>query len=192
MTDTTAQIAAKGCAATGITEDLAASLHNTLGKKLMAVVELEVATRSENADGKEKVGLRILTVEPAPNHDTETHLRNLQRSFHYERKLADGQLEIQTGADLEPNVTDVLAAGKAHEPHDFIPSEVDNQCEACGQNPLAAVHQADDQQQPQADDTDDPGDEAEDDDTNQPDDDHQQPTATTRPITTIPDPWNAA
>ncbi|MDN4173944.1 hypothetical protein QWY28_13365 [Nocardioides sp. SOB77] len=112
MSDTTAQIAAKGCNSTGITEDLAKRLHDNLGRKVVAVVELVSAGRAEKLDGSEKVSLSILTIEPAPNSATEDHLRDLARAFHYERKLAeDGPQLLEPGDGPEPTVKDVLARG---------------------------------------------------------------------------------
>lgn len=142
MTECTAKIAAKGCSATGITEDLAKTLHDQLGRKVVAVVELVSETRSEKRDGKETVVLSILTIEPAPNSATEDHLRELARSFHYERQLADGQLELTDS--LEPKVSDVLAAGAQHTNHPYLSSQlsVDDEavCDVCGQHEAAAVH----------------------------------------------------
>lgn len=145
---TTAKIAAKGCTSTGITEDLAETLHNNLGKKILAVVELVSEARSEKRSGDEAVVLSILTIEPAPNTMTEDHLRELARSFHYERQLADGQLTIETGDDIEPKVADVLAAGAIHRPHPYLASTLSTDdtehgpvCDVCGQIDAAAVHQ---------------------------------------------------
>jgi len=132
---TTAKIAAKGCNDTGITEDLAASLHNQLGKKVLAIVELVAEARSEKRNGDESVALSIITVEPAPDHMTEDHLRELARAFHYERQLADGQLTIDSADDIEPKVSQVLAAGQRHRPHPFLPADaaLDNPiCDICG------------------------------------------------------------
>jgi hypothetical protein len=91
MTDTTAAIAAKGCQSTGITEDLAVKLHDQLGKKIMAVVELEAAARTENTDGKQKVALRILSVEPAVDEIGESHLRDFQRALFMNRRMDEDQ-----------------------------------------------------------------------------------------------------
>ena len=132
---TTAKIAAKGCSDTGITEDLAQSLHNNLGKKVLAVVELVAEARSEKRNGDEAVALSILTIEPAPDHMTEDHLRELARAFHYERQLADGQLTIDSQDDIEPKVSQVLAAGQRHRPHPFLPVDAsvgDGICDVCG------------------------------------------------------------
>lgn len=145
MTDTTAKIAAKGCNNTGITEALAEQLHAQLGKKLVAVVELVSENRTESRDGKEKVGLSILTIEPAPNADTEDHLRELARAFHFERKLAEDGPQLPVPGDgPEPKVADVLAAGRAHLPHDYLPVGDDvDQCDLCGETKDNALHTAD-------------------------------------------------
>ena len=111
MTDTTAQIAAKGCQSTGITEDLAIKLHDQLGKKVMAVVELVAEARSEKKDGKQKVVLSILSVEPATENIAEDHLRNFQRAMFMNRRLhsEEEQPTLDTGDDVEPTVADVIA-----------------------------------------------------------------------------------
>lgn len=140
---TTAQIAAKGCSGTGITEELAEKLHAQLGRKVVAVVELVAETRTENRAGDEKVALSILTIEPAPNTATEDHLRNLARAFHYERKLSeDGPQLIAPGDGPEPTVKDVLAAGAALEPHQYVDT-ADASCNVCGLAAGEAIHSDD-------------------------------------------------
>lgn len=155
---TTAQIAAKGCKSTGITEEMAESLHNQLGKTLVAVVELRAEGRTEKLNGDEKVSLSILTIEPAPNRDTEDHLRELARAFHYERKLAESGPTLPGTEDdgPAPKVVDVLAAGKSHEPHQYLDT-VDAVCDACDQPAGAAIHSVPADQDEEADDTTDPG-----------------------------------
>lgn len=109
---TTAQIAAKGCSDTGITEQLAEKLHNQLGRKVIAIVELVAEARTENRAGDEKVALSILTVEPAPTQLTEDYLRNLARAFHFERKLGeDGPQLLGPDDGPEPTVKDVIDQG---------------------------------------------------------------------------------
>lgn len=139
---TTAKILAKGTNATGITETLAEKLHDRLGKTIVVIAEITSDSRTENTDGDQKVNLKIKTIEPAPTPETEDHLRELARSFHYERRLADGQLEISTGDDLEPKVADVLAAGNRHLPHDYIPDEstTTEECNVCGHAPDHHLH----------------------------------------------------
>lgn len=134
---TTAKIASKGTNGTGITEDLAKRCHDQLGRKVLAVVELVAETRSEKRNGDESVSLSILTIEPAPDSLTEDHLRELARSFHYERKLAEGGDEMipGTGDNIEPDLKTVLAGGRQFEPHPFVPVDAadDNPiCDVCG------------------------------------------------------------
>ena len=142
---TTASIATKGTKDTGITETLASKLHDNLGKKLLCVVELVAETRTEKRNGDEKVVLSILTIEPAPNNDTEDHLRELARSFHYERRveIEGGQAHIP-GTEIEPKVTEVLAAGAKHRPHPYLASTLstdDNAvCDVCGTIETMPVH----------------------------------------------------
>jgi hypothetical protein len=143
---TTAQIAAKGCSSTGITEDLAKRLHDSLGKTIVAVVELTSENRSENRDGDEKVKLVINTIEPAPEGMAADHVRELARSFHYERKLADGETDGQLplpGDSPEPKVEEVLAAGEKlkHHAYDHDPFETEPICVVCGQTEDATIHQ---------------------------------------------------
>lgn len=188
---TTAKIAAKGCQSTGITEDLADTLHANLGRKVIAVVELVAEARTENRNGDEKVTLSILTVEPAPNTATENHLRELARSFHYERQLADGQLRIDTGDDLEPKVADVLAAGAGHLPHPYLASGLsidEGACDVCGLLEDAPVHHMD-----EADELDDEADEPLPEPDDGADDDQEPPAAdtdpgapSTRPFSVVP------
>lgn len=143
---TTAQIAAKGCSATGITEEHAKRLHDSLGKTIVAVVEISSENRTENRDGDEKVKLVINTIEVAPEGMAAEHVRELARSFHYERKLAEGNND-QTlplpGDGPEPKVTEVLAAGRKLEHHDFEqdPAEPEAICLICGGGEAARVHQ---------------------------------------------------
>lgn len=78
-----------------------------------------------------------------------THGRpELARSFHYEQQLADGQLTIETGDDIEPKVADVLKAGAIHRPHPYLASTLSTDdtehgpvCDVCGQIEAAGVHQ---------------------------------------------------
>lgn len=160
MTDTTAQIAAKGCKSTGITEDLALKFYDQLGRK-HAIVELSSHARSENEDGKQSVTLQILSVEPvAP--EAEDHVRNLQRAMFMNRRLhsEDGQLTIDTRGDLEPTIEGVLAARAQYEPHTYVDT-ADATCDICGDPAGASLHQVltDDeepQEEDQADELEDP------------------------------------
>lgn len=129
MTDT-AKIRAKGLNATGITEDIVTRLADANGGHLVAVIELKVDEIHNKVDGDRRVDLVITQCEPAPDQNTVDHLRNLQRSFYYERKLhsEDEQLQIETREDLEPTVEQVLAAGKEFErtQDEPLPDPTDN------------------------------------------------------------------
>lgn len=144
---TTAQISAKGCQNTGLTEDHAKRLHDNLGRTIVAIVELTADSRTENCAGDEKVKLNIGTIEVAPDGEAAEHLRELARLFHYERQLADGQPTLPNGDygqdGPEPTVAQVLAAGARFKPHPFLPVDAadDNGiCDVCGQLQDAAPH----------------------------------------------------
>jgi hypothetical protein len=111
---TTAQILAKGCQSTGITEELARKYHDNLGISVMAIVELRATSRTEEADGKESVKLNILSVEPANSQEVTDHLRGLQRAMYHGRKLhdEDSQPQLDGVDDVEPTVAEVLAQGQ--------------------------------------------------------------------------------
>lgn len=148
MTSTSAKIAPKGCASTGITEETAEKFYNQLGRKCLAIVEISSHSRQENEDGKQAVTLQILTIEPSPTQATDDHLRELARSFYYERRLVEGQLEIETTGDLEPKVADVIAARPGLLPHEYVSmeQEVDgdlvtpDECDVCGDAEPASIH----------------------------------------------------
>ena len=147
MSDTSAKINAKGLDGTGITETMASELFHKVGTHLMAVVDLQVVDRKgPNLKGKRGVEFVIGTIEPAPNETVAEHLRELTRSFHYERQLAGGQAPTLPldGAGSEPDVETVLAAGAKHRPHPYLSSnlalEDDAICDVCGLLDGAPVH----------------------------------------------------
>lgn len=144
---TTAKIAAKGTKGTGITEQLAAALHDNLGKTVLAVVELRSESRGENLKGDETVHLAIQTLEVIPEDvGAAEHVRELAKVAHYNRKLAeDGPKLPVPGDDIEPKVADVLAAGAALAPHVYLPvQEDDNEvCDICGDDEDDPRHAAD-------------------------------------------------
>ncbi len=140
---TTAQIAAKGCQNTGITEEIAKRLHDQLGKTVVAIVELTADSRTENRDGDEKVKLNIGIIEVAPEGAAAEHLREMARLFHYERQLADGQPTLDGDDGPEPTVAQVLEHGAKFGPHPFLPVDAaddDGICDVCGQLQGAAAH----------------------------------------------------
>lgn len=145
---TTAQIKAKGCQSTGITEELATKFHDQLGKTVMAVVELRSDSRTENTDGDQKVSIEILSIEPAvdPNGAGEAHLRNFARSLYYERQLlsADAQPTLESVDDIEPKVADVIAAQAGAVPHEYVREGKTGNCEVCGNDPFHHLHETSD------------------------------------------------
>lgn len=147
MSDTTAKINAKGLDGTGFTEALAGDLFNKVGTHLMAVVDLQVVDRKgPNLKGKRGIELVIGEIEVAPNETVAEHLRELNRSFYYERQLAGGQAPTLplNGEGAEPDVETVLAAGARHRPHPYLSSTLsvddDAICDVCGQLEDAPVH----------------------------------------------------
>ena len=141
---TTAQIAAKGTKGTGITDELAKTLHDNLGKTITIVAEIRSESRGENLKGDETVKLAIQTLEVIPEDaGAADHVREIAKTAHYNRMVA------QEGPDLEldgpaPKVADVLAAGQRFQPHPYLASTLstdDNAtCDVCGQHEGAAVH----------------------------------------------------
>lgn len=149
MTDTHAQIVGKGLDGTGITEDMADDLFNRVGAHLTAVVDLQVIDKAgPNLKGKRKVSLAITSIEPAVDPDLAEHLRELARAAYSVRTRAGAQRAIDDELDSEePTVAGVMAAGRAHCPHPFIPVDVtlDNPiCDVCGELEPAPRHSVQD------------------------------------------------
>jgi hypothetical protein len=134
--DYVAKIRAKGCASTGITEDIAREMHSRKGAHYMAIVELKVDETHEKAEGQNKVDLVITQIELATERILDDHLRELHRDKYKNRALhsEDAQLQIETASDLEPSVEDIIAAREAAEaadrPHPFT-DDGTGDCEIC-------------------------------------------------------------
>ncbi|HEY1117705.1 MAG TPA: hypothetical protein VGE43_08370 [Acidimicrobiales bacterium] len=156
MTDTTAKIRAKGCDATGLTEDIASDMYRNKGRRYMAIVELKVEETHEKADGNRKVDLVMTMVEPAEDSNLDEHLRELTRTLHFNRGL-DGHTGTTTEGQ-ERTVADVMASGQHFRPHPFLPVDAsqDNPiCDVCGSVEASAQHsQQDVLDQPDTDDED--------------------------------------
>lgn len=118
MTDTNVKIRAKGCASTGVTDDLATQMYANKGSRYMAIIELKVEETHEKADGDRKVDLIITELEPVVdgklNGTLDEHVRTIQAALYRNRKLVeDGQtLPFDSQGD-EPTVEGVIAAGRA-------------------------------------------------------------------------------
>ena len=91
MPDYTAKINAKGCDATGLTEEIAAASYARLGSHMMAVVELRAAKRGDDEDGTHSVNYVITQIEPATNTRADDLLRELARTLHASRRDPEGQ-----------------------------------------------------------------------------------------------------
>lgn len=142
MTDTTAKIRAKGLDGTGVTEEIASTLYANKGKHVMAIVELHAVERHEKADGTRRVDLTVEMVEPAEG-DLADHLRNLASVAYQNRAVTDTQQALDDS--LTPDLKDAVAAGAAHAPHPFLPTDAADDlasCEVCGLGETAAPHRA--------------------------------------------------
>lgn len=114
MTDTTANIRAKKCGNTGLTEDIAKRFADAESGHLLAIVELKVDEVHKKADGADrKVDFIVTTIEPVMDHLAEDHVRGLQRALFMNRKLHsdDEQLQLDTASDREQTVGEVVAGG---------------------------------------------------------------------------------
>lgn len=143
MTDTTAKIRAKGLDTTGLTEADASELFNKVGTHIMAIVDLQVVDRhGPNVKGKRGVELVIDKLEPAFDENLAEHLRELNRTLYFNRKV--DQEGPQLGSGDERTVDDVLSAGAKHRPHPYLASTLsiddDAICDVCGQVEGAPVH----------------------------------------------------
>lgn len=139
------RIKGKGTDGLGVTEDLARKmcLPSSKGKCYMAVVEVMVDVIHDGREQKVS-DLAIQQFWPATDDKLDDHLRNLTRTLHQNHALAseDQQLAIDTGDDLAPKVSDVLAEGAKHEPHDYVSMGDDvDQCEICGERESEDRHQ---------------------------------------------------
>jgi hypothetical protein len=105
---TTGKILAKGCNATGIDEQLIRRLHDKLGHTVMAIVELQSTSRTEDSDGDETVSLSILSLEPAQHGFAEDQLREIQRALYIKRSADGEQRAIDETLDDPRSLEDVM------------------------------------------------------------------------------------
>ena len=122
MTDTTAQIRAKGLDSTGVTEQLAAKMYNNVGGHYLAIVDLRVAFHGEDDDGNKRVQLVIDQVEPVVdgklNGALVDHVREINAALHRNRMLAENGPTLPLDGESTSSVEEVLAAGPALIDHD--------------------------------------------------------------------------
>jgi hypothetical protein len=141
--DYTGQLNAKKLGGTGITEGLLRRHHNDEAGTLVIVASISVAGTHKNVkEGTGSVNYVIDDLEVAPSIATD-HVRELIRSFEYERKLeTEGKTLFDDRTD-EPNVATVVEQGAQLRPHPFLPVDAaddDGICDVCGQLQAAAVH----------------------------------------------------
>lgn len=118
---TTAKVRAKGLAATGVTEDLAAQMFNTKGSRYLAIVELKVDEVHEKSDGDRRVDLVIAELEPVVDGDLngalDEHVRTIWKALYENRMRAgtgpDDQLPLDPDDGPAPKVADIIAQGDA-------------------------------------------------------------------------------
>lgn len=142
MTDTTAKIRSKGCEGTGITEEIATDLFQSVGTHMMAIVDLQVVDKSgPNIKGKRTVEIVIDGIEPATDDNLAEHLRELTRTCYFNRQT-DQPLTLDD--NIEPDLKTVLEAGRRLEPHPYLASTLSTEdepvCDVCGLLEPAAVH----------------------------------------------------
>jgi hypothetical protein len=114
---TTAKVRAKGLAATGVTEDLAAQMFNTKGSRYLAIVELKVDEVHEKSDGDRRVDLVIEELEPVVdgklNGALDEHVRTIWKALYENRLRAgsgpDDQLPLDPDDGPAPKVADIIA-----------------------------------------------------------------------------------
>jgi len=149
--DYTGKIRSKGLSGTGVTEQIIGKHHRNHGGNLMIVASLRAVTTHDDLEGGGGgVDYVIDDIEVAPDMtlanglNPAEYVRELVRSFHYERSLED-QGDLLDDQRIEPKVDDVLARGDAHKPHPFLPTDAANEngtCEVCGLGEPATPHAA--------------------------------------------------
>jgi hypothetical protein len=131
-----ASIRSKGCDNTGITEEIAKKMYNTLERGTYAIVRLKHVRQINDTTAGRKVELVIEEIEPSQDPTLDEHLQQLMRTIHQNRVLhSDGQqLTIDGPDDLEPSVEQVIKARQGSTPHVFDPSEDGDDCIVCGED----------------------------------------------------------
>lgn len=144
---TTANIAGRKAKGTAITDKLATELHDHLGRTFLAIVEISSTSRTEDADGNQKVTLSIDNLEVVPDGTAEEHIRELFRLFHYERQRDTEGPSLDFDDGPAPKVADVLEHGRRFRPHPYLASTLSTDdsehgptCDICGEIETAAAH----------------------------------------------------
>ncbi|UIU47019.1 hypothetical protein [Microcystis phage MinS1] len=136
----------KGTDGTGVTEDLARQMCTHKGRRYMAVVEVMVDVIHDSSSGQKTADLSIEQFWPAVDTNLDDHLRELTRTLHQNKALADEHDTPIDNLDVDgptPDLATVLAQGAHHRPHDYQPADDDtdiDQCEVCGDPEDTPVH----------------------------------------------------
>ena len=94
----------------GITSQLADQMHNNLGSRHMAIIELDVDETANLEDGTSKVKLVIETIEVTEHgSDLEHHLRDLAKFLWGARQEQPTLLD----GEIQPGDADLISDGKA-------------------------------------------------------------------------------
>lgn len=107
MSTTSAKIATAQCKDTGVTPELAAEMWKKLGSRHIAIVELNVAERSEDVGDAKGVKLEVTTIEPATDTEAAEHLREMQRALYLARQT---ERALTSGVEATPR--DVVLRGQ--------------------------------------------------------------------------------
>lgn len=145
---TTANIAGHSCKNdSALTDRHAQDLHDNLGRSILAIVELTSSSRTEDANGNQKVKLELTNLEIVPTGLAEDHVRELQRLFHYERQRDTDGPTLDYDDGPAPTVASVLEHGQRFRPHPYLASTLSTDdtehgptCDICGQIETAAAH----------------------------------------------------
>jgi hypothetical protein len=125
--DYTGQINAKKVGGTGITEGILGRHHRAKAGRMVIVANVHVAQTHDNIeDGTGAVNYVIDELEVAPA-EAEEHVRELIRSFQYERALEQDDPTLDLDRGNEPTVVHTSAdqATSSDEPPIDDPFEVD-------------------------------------------------------------------
>lgn len=101
-----AKLKARGLDTTGVTEAHARQMAATLGNHTLVIGEVVHDTLVTDAEGNQQVTLKLLQVEPVPEH-MEDGVRDLMRSLYRQRPDVLGQAAL-AGTEAGPTPEDAL------------------------------------------------------------------------------------
>lgn len=110
--DYTARLKAKGLDSTGVTEEIARDMANTLGRHTLLIVEVVHDEVTKHADGAQQVKLACTRVEPVPAAQEDV-VREFMRAIHRTHPAEAGQAVLKGTVD-GPSVADAAVGLAAH------------------------------------------------------------------------------